>query len=71
MFVKVVASDFILAPYLADGTVCAVLKSFECVPLGIYALLPSNRSNPHRVSAFIECLAEVPLGGQKSSLHCA
>lgn len=49
--------DFILAPYLANGTVCTVLKSFECAPLGIYALLPSNRYIPHRVSAFIEYLA--------------
>jgi len=49
--------DFIAAPYLARGQVKAVLQDFEIAPLGIYAVLPSNRYIPHRVSALIEHLA--------------
>jgi len=49
--------DFIAAPYLAQGRVKAVLQDFEPPPLGIYAVLPSNRYIPHRVSALIEHLA--------------
>jgi DNA-binding transcriptional LysR family regulator len=51
--------DFIAAPYLAQGRVKAVLQDFEIAPLGIYAVLPSNRYIPHRVSALIEHLARV------------
>ncbi len=51
--------DFILAPYLERGEVRAVLPGFECDPLGIYALLPSNRYIPHRVSVFIDYLARI------------
>jgi len=36
-----------------------VLTDFEIPPLGIYAVLPSNRYIPHRVSALIEHLARV------------
>ena len=50
--------DFIAAPYLAQGRVKAVLQDFEIPPLGIYAVLPSNRYIPHRVSALIEHLAQ-------------
>jgi DNA-binding transcriptional LysR family regulator len=49
--------DFIAAPALAQGRVKAVLTDFEIPPLGIYAVLPSNRYIPHRVSALIEHLA--------------
>jgi DNA-binding transcriptional LysR family regulator len=49
--------DFIAAPYLASGRVQAVLQDFEIPPLGIYAVLPSNRYIPHRVSVLIEHLA--------------
>ena len=51
--------DFIAAPYLAQGRVRAVLQDFENAPLGIYAVLPSNRYIPHRVSVLIEHLARV------------
>ena len=51
--------DFIAAPYLASGRVQAVLQDFEIPPLGIYAVLPSNRYIPHRVSVLIEHLARV------------
>jgi DNA-binding transcriptional LysR family regulator len=50
--------DFIAAPYLAQGRVKAVLQDYETPPLGIYAVLPSNRYIPHRVSALIEHLAQ-------------
>jgi len=56
--------DFIAAPYLASGRVQAVLQDFEMPPLGIYAVLPSNRYIPHRVSVLIEHLARV-LGTSK------
>ncbi|MBD8050273.1 LysR family transcriptional regulator [Limnohabitans radicicola] len=50
--------DFIAAPYLAQGRIKSVLQDFEIAPLGIYAVLPSNRYIPHRVSALIEHLAQ-------------
>lgn len=49
--------DFIVAPFLAAGTVEAILESFAPPPLGIHALLPSNRYLPHRVRVFIDFLA--------------
>ncbi len=51
--------DFIVAPWLARGQVQVMLQDFEIPPLGIYAVLPSNRYIPHRVSALIEHLARV------------
>lgn len=51
--------DFIAAPYLASGQVKQVLQGFEMDPLGIYAVLPSNRYIPHRVGLLIEHLARV------------
>jgi DNA-binding transcriptional LysR family regulator len=50
--------DFIAAPYLAQGRVKAVLQDYETPPLGIYAVLPSNRYIPQRVSVLIEHLAQ-------------
>jgi DNA-binding transcriptional LysR family regulator len=49
--------DFIVAPFLAAGTVEAILESFASPALGIYALLPSNRYLPHRVRVLIDFLA--------------
>ena len=49
--------DFIVQPYLDNGSVVAVLHEFEPKPLGIYAVLPSNRYVPHRVSVLIDFLA--------------
>lgn len=51
--------DFIAAPYLARGQVRALLQDFEDQPLGIYAVLPSNRYVPHRVSVLIAYLAKI------------
>ena len=50
--------DFIAAPYLARREIKVVLKAFEEEALGIYAVLPSNRYVPHRVSVLIEYLAK-------------
>jgi DNA-binding transcriptional LysR family regulator len=55
--------DFIAQPFLDNGSVVEVLKDFEPEPLGIYAVLPSNRYVPHRISVLIEFLAKA-LGGQ-------
>ncbi len=49
--------DFIAAPYLARGAVRAILTGWAPPPLGIYAVLPSNRYIPHRVGALIEHLS--------------
>jgi DNA-binding transcriptional LysR family regulator len=40
-----------------------VLEDFEPEPLGIYAVLPSNRYVPHRISVLIDFLAKA-LGGK-------
>ena len=50
--------DFIAAPFLARGEVVPVLAAFDAVPLGIYAVLPSNRYIPHRVKVLMEFLAQ-------------
>lgn len=49
--------DFIAAPFLHDGRVVEVLSAHASAALGIYAVLPSNRYIPHRVSVLIEHLA--------------
>ncbi len=49
--------DFIVAPFLAAGTVEAILESFAPPPLGVHVLLPSNRYLPYRVRVFIDFLA--------------
>ena len=51
--------DFIASPYLARGAVEVVLQDFEMPPLGIYAVLPSNRYIPHRVSVLIDYLSRL------------
>lgn len=50
--------DFMAQPYLDNGSVVPVLTNFAPEPLGIYAVLPSNRYVPHRVSVLIHFLAE-------------
>ncbi len=50
--------DFMAQAYLDDGRVLPVLPDYEPEPLGIYAVLPSNRYIPHRVSVLIDFLAE-------------
>ena len=49
--------DFMALPYLDNGSVVTVLHDYEPAPLGIYAVLPSNRYIPHRVSVLINFLA--------------
>ena len=49
--------DFIVDDYLAAGTLEPLLEAFEPPPLGIYAVLPSNRYVPPRVWVLIEFLS--------------
>jgi len=48
--------DFIVQPFLDSGQVAEILKGFERQPLGIFAVLPSNRYIPRRVSALMDHL---------------
>ena len=48
--------DFIAEPFVARGEVVPVLAAFDAAPLGIYAVLPSNRYIPHRVKVLMEFL---------------
>lgn len=50
--------DFIAAPYLERKKVRSILENFESEPLGIYAVLPSNRYVPHRVRVLMDYLVE-------------
>lgn len=52
-----VQPDFIVAPYLEDGRLQAILPDHALPRLGIYALMPSNRHLPHRVRILIDYLA--------------
>lgn len=49
--------EFIAGSYIAQKRVKVILKDFEDAPLGIYAVLPSNRYIPHRVSVLIDYLS--------------
>ncbi len=49
--------DFMAEPFLKSGEVVQILQDFEAPPLGIYAVLPSNRYIPHRVNVLIEHLS--------------
>ena len=49
--------DFMARPYLDDGRLVPVLADFAAQTLGIYAVLPSNRYVPHRVSVLIDFIA--------------
>jgi DNA-binding transcriptional LysR family regulator len=50
--------DFIAAPMCATGQVTPILQSFAPAPLGIYAVLPSNRHIPQRVRVLVDFLAQ-------------
>jgi DNA-binding transcriptional LysR family regulator len=50
--------DFILDKFIATGELTHILKGFETSVLGIYALLPSNRYIPHRISVLLEYLSQ-------------
>jgi len=52
-----VQPDFIVADDLAAEKLEAVLEAFAPPPLGVYAVLASNRYVPHRVRVLIEFLA--------------
>ena len=54
--------DFLAKPFLARQEVVEILREFESPPLGIYAVLPSNRYIPHRVGVLMEYLAEALKG---------
>ena len=54
--------DFLAAPFLERQAVVEILRDFESPPLGIYAVLPSNRYIPHRVGVLMEYLAGVLKG---------
>ncbi len=57
--------DFIVQPFLDSGQVVEILKGFERTPLGIFAVLPSNRYIPRRVSALMDHLqAGLARGGR-------
>ena len=53
--------DFVAHHFLAQGLVCEVLPEYATESLGIYAVLPSNRYVPHRVSVLMEYLAKALL----------
>ena len=53
-----VQPDFIAADYLAAGRLETLLDAFAPLPLGVYAVLPSNRYMPHAVRLLIEFLSE-------------
>jgi DNA-binding transcriptional LysR family regulator len=44
-------------PFLARGELLELLQGHAAPPLGIYAVLPSNRYIPHRVNVLLEHLA--------------
>jgi DNA-binding transcriptional LysR family regulator len=47
---------------LARGEVVKLLSEFDVEPLGIYAVLPSNRYIPHRVKVLMDFLAQALQG---------
>lgn len=50
--------DFIVAPHIVNEELKVVLQAFEPSPLGIYAVLPSNRYVPLRVRVLLEYLSQ-------------
>ena len=50
--------DFMAQPALDNGSVVQILTEYEPAPLGIYAVLPSNRYVPHRVSVLLDFLGQ-------------
>ena len=50
--------DFIVAPFLARKEIVEILQPYEPPPLDVYAVLPSNRYIPRRVSALIDHVAK-------------
>ncbi len=52
-----VQPDFIADDYLTDGRVERILEHYQPLPMGVYAVLPSNRHVPHRVRVLVDYLA--------------
>ena len=50
--------EFIVAELLAAQQLEVLLADYEAQPLGIYAVLPSNRYIPHRVRVLIDFLSD-------------
>jgi DNA-binding transcriptional LysR family regulator len=50
--------DFLADPFIARQEVVEILQDFASPPLGIYAVLPSNRYIPHRVAVLMDFLAK-------------
>jgi DNA-binding transcriptional LysR family regulator len=50
--------DFIVEPYLADGRLEQVLPDVAPTELGVFALLPGGRHQPHRVRLLVDFLPE-------------
>lgn len=59
--------DFIVGEHLAAGRLEVLLEEFAPPPLGIYAVLASNRYVPHRVRVLIEHLASRLAEGRADS----
>lgn len=53
-----VQPDFLAEPFLTSKAVVEILAEFRPPPLGIYAVLPSNRYIPHRVAALMDYLGQ-------------
>ncbi len=49
--------DFIVDEHIAAGRLVQILGDYPLPPLGVYAMLPSNRQVPHRVRVLIDYLA--------------
>jgi DNA-binding transcriptional LysR family regulator len=49
--------DFIAEGFLERGEVVPILSDFEPPPMGIFAVLPSNRYIPHRVRVLMDFLS--------------
>ena len=49
---------FIAKSYIDAGLVKPILEKYEISPLGVYAVLPSNRYIPHRISVLMKFLAD-------------
>lgn len=57
-FGLVVVPEFLAREILAAGQLRVTLAGYAMAPLGIYAVLPSNRQVPHRVRMLMDFLAE-------------
>lgn len=59
-----VQPDFIVGDLIRAGRLETLLGPFEPPPLGIYAVLPSNRHIPYRVRALTDFMADALAAGQ-------